>query len=56
LALDVSLVAEPEFVVPVLLEPVLLEPVLCASAAPPAMPIAPAATAASFMIAFMVIS
>jgi hypothetical protein len=51
---------EPELpvapVAPLVLLPVLLEPVLWASAAPPAMPIAPTATAASFMIAFIVIS
>ena len=51
---------EPELpvapVAPLVLLPVLLEPVLWASAAPPAMPIAPTATAASFMIAFIVVS
>jgi hypothetical protein len=47
----------PLDVVPVADEPLVLpEPVLCASAAPPAMPSAPRATAVSFMIAFISLS
>ena len=54
LAVELGLLIEPAALE--LLPVVLSELVLCASAAPPAIPIAPTATAVSFKIAFIIIS